>query len=212
MTEVGAYLQNGTSPTTLGKLHAINIETDEVSDTWNLPSGVFGNGVAVGEKGMIYISDLGGKLVSGDTKNGAGAILAEQAPTGGICYVGNDTLYAHGGDKISRITINEKGNAVFKSLSVVGETLSNSDGLIALDENTLFSTKDGSSVLKLEVAGDVVFASTKVALSENVGPTSLDVGTINGTPYLLVVDGQLLSMFQQKAPRVPFSPMLKKLN
>jgi len=194
---------------TIGKLEAYDLDTGEMTGSWDLPVGAAGNAVTTDNAGNAYITDIAGaRLLKYDATTDT---LGEWVQTpfgflGGVVFDGQNSLYVHGGDStaILNIAINDDGSAAEPTrIELSGVPLTNGDGLVYYNENTLFSTVDFNSVVRINLNSDGT-ASVETVIAPETGffPTSLAiVSTL--ADFLFINDGQLDSVLFGAPARQP---------
>lgn len=185
-----------------GQLDIYNASTSELVTSVTLPNGIEGNSVTVDADGNAYITDFSTpRILKYDVATNQITVWADTnfVFLGGVVLDEAGNVYVHGDieNTLLKIVINEDGSAGAQStIHLTGEALIAGDGLTYAGNNTLFSTSNVNSVLRITLDGE------GGGIAESVTPTNLDrfptslatldlSSFIEARNFLFINDGQL---------------------
>ncbi len=185
-----------------GQLDIYNVSTGELVTSVALPDGAEGNAVTLDADGNAYITDFSNpRILKYDVVTNQVNVWADTnfVFLGGVVLDDANNVYAHGGvdNALLQITINENGSAGSQSVvNLTGEALIAGDGLTFAGNNTLFSTSNANTVLRITLDGEGGgIAENVIPADPSMYPTSLatlDLSSfIEVRNFLFVNDGQL---------------------
>ncbi|MEM9951096.1 MAG: hypothetical protein AAF846_05835 [Chloroflexota bacterium] len=226
--ETGLLLACGNRTQGLGEqeitnsAYAVNVETGEIVEAWDLPDGVACNSIAVDSSGNIYISDVSpnADIVRIDRETGESSIWIDDPSwenetgfgLGGLVVDENDTIYMNANGPLFRIEINDDGTAG----EIIPQSILDADGNelpflgfdgFATQNNMMygaaFDFETNQSLVVQVTVIDEMTVTTEVIFNQAIGIT----GIWANDNIVYAVDGQILQglSIEGYEPDIPFS-------
>ena len=213
----------GQPPTEPNSVRAIDPNSGEIVQTWELPAGVVCNALMLDNANNIYLSNVGlaANVIKIDRVSDEVSVWSadERWPNesgfglSGVVFDRSDNLYVHYTGGVFRVPINADGSAgeaVMQSL-VDGEgnpvVLPGVDGLAWAGSDTLLTTNadlttGASEIVQLTIVDEDVLRAETVFTELTYGASiAIDAGTA------YVTDAQLFSLLapESSGPALPFT-------